>query len=101
MSKENKKEKQPVKATITPFEKATKVAEKKLLKLYNKMERGSTIYTGPEIAKAIGLDPDSKVEVQAVNLYWHKLWDLRKVASPQMMKPEKVIKKGKPVLPVI
>jgi len=86
---------------VTPYEKARLVAETKLPKLYNAMTPSDITYTGPEIAKAIGLDPDSDVDVQAVSLTWHKFFDEGKFAVPQMQKPEKVEKKGKPVLPVI
>lgn len=106
--KEKKKEKietskaKPVKPVETPFEKATKVAEAKLLKLYNKMpNKVDTMYTGPEIATAIGLDPESSVDVRALSLVWHRLFDEGKVATPQFIRPPKVTSAKKPPLPVM
>lgn len=100
--KETPKAKPTPKVEPTRFENATKVAELKLLKLYDKMPDDETvIYTGPEVAKAIGLDPENKVDVQAVSLVWHRLYDEGKVGVPQFTRPPSAKKAKKPELPVI
>jgi hypothetical protein len=83
----SKTEEKVKKTTPTPYEKAVKVAEEKLPKLYARMEPGETVYTGPEVARAIGLEP-TDVNVRAVALTWHKMYDDGKVAQPQFVKPE-------------
>lgn len=110
MSKEIKKEKttpapEPVAAPEvkpTPLEEATAKAAKLLPKLYAAMdENDDLIYTGPEVAEAIGLDPENPIHVQGCALAWHKMFDEGKVPSPSMTKPKAKPKRGGKRLPSV
>ena len=95
--------KEPVAAPVrlSPLEEAMKVAAVKLPKLYAKMEESDAIFTGPEIAAAIGLDPENPIHVQGSNLAWHKLFDAGVVPSSSFTKPVPVKGRRKRKLPTV
>jgi hypothetical protein len=91
----------PVSAPVnkSPLEKAMEAAAAKIPKLYSAMEE-DVAYGDVEVVEALGLKV-TDVNVKAVALQWHKMYDEGKVGAPHYYKPASPQIRGRKPLPKV